>query len=149
MSDSRDRIERDIEIDADADRVWELIAEPGWWVNDGQIVQHRIERDGDMTTVHDPVHGPFRIRTVSLEAPRYAAFRWLSLEGRGQLVDQQSTLVEFWIDELPGGGVRLRVAESGLDALAVSDEEQRRNFEENAEGWATELAAARSFLTGR
>ncbi|WP_246623126.1 SRPBCC family protein [Streptomyces malaysiensis] len=32
-----DRIARQIDIDAPAERVWELIARPGWYVNDGAV----------------------------------------------------------------------------------------------------------------
>lgn len=45
MSDGTDRIERSIWIAADADRVWQLVSEPGWWVNDGRITEHRVEPD--------------------------------------------------------------------------------------------------------
>ncbi|MGB3184946.1 MAG: hypothetical protein WBG36_01175 [Ornithinimicrobium sp.] len=62
MSESTDRIERTVQIQADIERVWSLISEPGWWVNDGAIVAHKIERDGDTSIVHDPAHGAFVIK---------------------------------------------------------------------------------------
>lgn len=135
-----DRIERQIDIDATAERVWELISEPGWFINDGTIVEHTIEAAGEgVHVVHDPVHGAFTFETVELDRPRYAAFRWLG-------GDQGSTLIEFWIDANNGGGVTLRVAESGFAALNLSEEERRKQFDGNCEGWATELAAARAVL---
>ena len=148
MSDGTDRIQREIEIAADAARVWELVSQPGWWINDGRIVQHRIEREGDVSTVHDPVHGAFPIQTVRLEPPRYAAFRWMSLDSRDRSVHDQSTLIEFWITDRPGGGVVLRVIERGFESLDAPEDERRKNLEDNTEGWEVELAAARSFLTG-
>ncbi len=148
MNADTDRIERSIPIAADADRVWQLVSEPGWWINDGRITEHRIEHDGDVTTVHDPVHGAFPIRTVQLDPPRYAAFRWLAAGGRGRAVDDQSTLIEFWVEKQHEGGVLLRVVESGLDALGATEEQRRRDLEEHTEGWERELAAARIFLDG-
>src|SRR4051812_29191477 len=98
MSEGTDRIERSIQIAADAARVWQLVSEPGWWINDGRITEHRIESDGDVATVHDPAHGAFPIRTLQLDPPRYAAFRWLAAGGTGRAVETQSTLIEFWVE---------------------------------------------------
>jgi uncharacterized protein YndB with AHSA1/START domain len=147
VSDETDRIERSTMIDADAQRVWQLVAEPGWWINDGTIVPHRIERDGDVAVVHDPVHGAFAIRTVRLDPPHYAAFRWISAPGVNGPTPEQSTLVEFLIEERSPSGVLLRVVESGLDALELSEQQRRILREDNTAGWETELAAARMLLT--
>lgn len=146
MADETDRIERSIEIEADVGHVWTLVSEPGWWVNDGRIVEHKIQTDGDRSTVTDPMHGDFVIRTVRLEPPHYAAFRWLSGKGGTREPEEQSTLVEFWIQERPTGGVSLRVVESGLDALDLSEQQRRTMLVDNTEGWEQELAAARTLL---
>jgi uncharacterized protein YndB with AHSA1/START domain len=142
-----DRIERQIDIGAPAQRVWDLVAEPGWYINDGTIVDHRIERDGGTSVVHDPTHGAFRFRTVELDPPRYAAFRWLSDEP-GPDGGEASTLVQFWIDER-ADGVTLRVVESGFASLGGSEDDRRRRVAENSDGWETELAAARRHLAGQ
>jgi len=145
MADDQDRIERTIEINADRERVWGLISEPGWWINEGTIHEHRIEQDGDISVVHDAKHGAFRIRTVQLDRPDYAAFRWLSQDETAE--SEEFTLVEFWIRDAPGGGVTVRVVESGFDALNVSEPERRTKIEENTEGWEIELGAAKAFLS--
>ena len=97
--------------------------------------------------MHDPVHGRFRFRTVELDPPRYAAFRWLSDEA-GTDGGEASTLIEFWIDERPDG-VTVRVAESGFRTLSGTEEDRRRKVAETIEGWEIELAAARDLLTGQ
>lgn len=140
-----DRIERQVDINATAERVWGLVSRPGWFINDGRVVDHRIEEVGDGEhLVHDPTHGEFRIRTEKLDPPHYAAFRWTGGEA-DQHIEQRSTLVEFWIRERPGG-VTLKVLESGFDKLGVTEEERRRQVADNTEGWETELEAARSLL---
>jgi uncharacterized protein YndB with AHSA1/START domain len=144
MSDPTDRIEREIEIDATAERVWQLVSQPGWWINDGEIVDHKVERVGDLDIVHDPTHGEFRLRTERLDPSRYAAFRWIAREP-DQSGNESSTLTEFWIDDREGDGVTLRVVESGFDSLDVTDEQRRQQLDENTEGWQLELAAARAF----
>jgi uncharacterized protein YndB with AHSA1/START domain len=140
-----DRIEKRIDIDAPASRVWTLVSEPGWYINDGQIVEHRIERSGADAVVHDPVHGAFVLRTVELDEPRYAAFRWLA---DATDPDAPSTLVEFWIDETSATSVVLRVVESGFASLPGDARERRSRLEDNTEGWELELALAKSHLEG-
>ena len=140
-----DRIEKQIGIDAPASRVWSLIREPGWFINDNQIVEHRIESIGDVDIVHDPVHGAFAIKTVALDEPRYAAFRWLA---DAQNPDAASTLVEFYIEETSPDAVVLRVVESGFASLPGSEAERRRQFEGNTEGRNVELALAKRHLEG-
>ncbi|KSU59150.1 MULTISPECIES: SRPBCC domain-containing protein [unclassified Gordonia (in: high G+C Gram-positive bacteria)] len=139
-----DRIEREIAIDAPADRVWSLVSEPGWFINDKAITEHRIERDGDLSTIHDPVHGAFTFRTVELDEPRYAAFRWLADAADPQ---SDSTLVEFWITPADSG-VLLKVVESGFSSLPGTEAERRARFDGNNEGWTIELELARTHLGG-
>ena len=133
-----DRIERSITIAATPERVWQIVSEPGWWINGGTIRPHRIEDAGDGTSiVHDEEHGAFHIRTERLDPPRYAAFRWL---GRA---DEKGagTLTEFWVEEA-AEGVTLRVIESGLENVPQS--ERSEYLRDNTQGWETELGAART-----
>jgi uncharacterized protein YndB with AHSA1/START domain len=145
-SEATDRIERQIDIDAPAARVWELVSRPGWWINEGTIIDHPIDRDGDADIIHHPTYGDFRIGTVTLEPPRHAAFRWLTGENDAASSPKGgATLVEFWIDDR-ADGVTLRVVESGFASLDVSEEARRKNIDENTEGWEQELAAAKTWV---
>lgn len=141
--DVTDRIERAIEIDASAARVWDLVSQPGWYINNGEIVQQRIEQRGDLQIVHNAEYGEFAFRTVALDAPKYAAFRWL-IDKDDE--DGTSTLVEFWIEETAADAVLLKVAESGFDALDESAEKRRARFDDHSEGWAKEIALAGKYL---
>jgi uncharacterized protein YndB with AHSA1/START domain len=147
MTVTQDSIERQITIDAPAERVWALVSQPGWWINNGVIVDHEIERVGDdLDVIHDPDHGEFPIRTERLDPPRYAAFRWLA-DREDRTGSGPSTLTEFWIEDRAGAeGVTLRVLESGFSTLGASDEERRKHLDENTEGWEQELAAARTYV---
>jgi hypothetical protein len=128
--------------------VWELLSEPGWWINDGTVTEHRVETEGDISVVHDPVHGTFRMQ---LDPPRYAGYRWLSEAGSDE-PGEASTLIEFWISDRPdggvalrvveSGGVALRVVESGFDSLDASAEQRRKTLgrccnSTPAAGWRT------------
>lgn len=140
-----DSIEKQIEISAPAERVWTLISEPGWFVNNEQITEHRIETSGDISIIHDPTHGAFAFKTVTLDPPRYAAFRWLADVDDAATA---STLVEFWIDETSTGSVTLRVLESGFASLPGDAAARRKKLDENTEGWTIELGVAKRHVEG-
>jgi uncharacterized protein YndB with AHSA1/START domain len=138
------RIERHVDIDAPAERVWGLLEHPGWWINEGEVdlarAEVRDEGDGTHVLVH-PEWGEFRIRTEESRPPRYLAYRWLDRESSG------GTLVEFTVeDRADGGGVTLRVVESGFETLGGDREVTARKVAENTGGWITELAAARAYV---
>jgi uncharacterized protein YndB with AHSA1/START domain len=139
-----DSIARQIDIDAPADRVWELIARPGWYVSDGTVeAEPDLRYEGDVAVVTQPGLGEFRFRTVQLDKPRYAAFRWLGTPFRAV---SEGTLVEFWIDDRAGGGVTLRVLESGFSTLSDDAATWLKEREGNDRGWMEELAAAKAFV---
>ncbi len=142
-----DSIDRQIVIEADAQKVYELVARPGWWINEGSITDNLTSTEGDVSTVTHPKYGSFRIRTVEARPPHYVSFRWLGGDQANEALEAvPGTLVEFWIEERPAGGVTLRVLESGFGALPVSEEQRRRNVEDNTEGWELELAAAKAHI---
>ena len=139
-------IEREIRIAAPVERVWQLVSEPGWWINEGEIRPHRIEERGGHVVVHDEKHGAFPIETVALREPEYVAFRWLSTQDPTHASEHIPTLVEFTI-EPQGAEVVVRVVESGFaDGGAAADEIRREAYEDNTKGWEIELAAAKSHI---
>lgn len=137
-------IERSIEIDAPAERVWELVSEPGWWINDGEYTDHVIEQRDGTVVVTDPVHGAFVLVVVEERRPRYVAYRWLGRTDE-PTPDGPGTLTEFWIEDRDGGVV-LRVRESGFETLGEDEEQLARTIADNVEGWETELVVARSHV---
>lgn len=133
-----DTIERTITVDADLDRVWRLVSEPGWWVNTGDLTEHTITWDGDVAAVTDPTHGTFHIRRVEVREPEYIAWRWAAggAEEGEQVLD---TLCEFFVRPT-AKGVQVRVVESGWAGFADTPF-VRDNHAANVEGWETEMAA--------
>ncbi|MFF2653516.1 ATPase [Streptomyces sp. NPDC058045] len=139
-----DRIARQIDIDAPAERVWDLIARPGWYVNDGAVdPDPDLHYEDDVAVLRHPTLGEFRFRTVTLDKPRYAAFRWIGTPFRNE--SAPSTLLEFWIDERDGGGVTLRVVESGFSSLSEDPATWLKQREGNVKGWRIELSAAKTY----
>lgn len=147
-----DSISRQIDIEATADKVWSLITRPGWYVNDGTVLDGsdtRVETADDGTeiaVVTHPTMGDFRFRTVELDEPRYAAFRWLGTPYRDV---SEGTLVEFWIKDNPAGGVTLEVLESGFSTLSEDPAVWLKEREGNDNGWAMELEVAKTYVEAR
>lgn len=147
-----DSIRRQIDIDATAEKVWSLITRPGWYVNDGTVLDDpdtRVETADDGTeiaVVTHPTMGEFRFRTIELDEPRYAAFRWLGTPYRDAT---EGTLVEFRIEENPAGGVTLEVLESGFSTLSEDPAVWLKEREGNDNGWAQELEAAKTYVEAR
>ncbi|PWH05980.1 ATPase [Brachybacterium endophyticum] len=143
MNAMRDAIRRSVEIHAPIQRVWELVSEPGWWINQGELVQHRIEYDGDTCVVHDEALGAFPLGIDVLEPPHRAVFTWLAGEQGGE---GARTRTEFVLEENEPGTVVLTVTESGF--AAMTPEQYRRTYDDNVEGWELELGVARDALEG-
>lgn len=137
-----DEIVRSIRIEAGAQAVYDLISEPGWFINDGEYREHDITVDGSTATVVDPVHGEFSIGIVELDPPHRAVYRWLGGEA-GSLEDHPANTVEFTIEPV-GDGVELTVRESGFAAIGADAAQRRRTFEANSKGWIEELAVAKA-----
>lgn len=137
-----DRIERSIDIDAPAEKVWALVERPGWWINESEVdPDPEIRYEDDVAVVVHPTYGEFRIQTVETDRPRYVKYRWIDTDSDG------GTLVEFRIDDRPAGGVTLKVVESGFLSLGKDHEALVKHYQGNTEGWELELAAAERFVT--
>lgn len=141
-----DAIDRQIDIQATPERVYELVSRPGWWINEGAITDNRIASDGDVSTVTHAKYGEFRIRTVDADPPRYVSFRWLGGEPENEGKDVPGTLVEFFVTANAAGGATLRVTESGFTTLPGTDEQRRKNYDDNSIGWNQELEAAKTHV---
>jgi len=144
--DPLDRIEKSIDIDAPAEKVWDLVSRAGWWINDGTVDDEpRLRHEGEVTVLTHPRHGEFRLLTVETDRPSYVAFRWLHAATDQR--PQRSTLVEFRIEPRTDG-VTLSVTESGFASLSPDRAEWLADRAGNVDGWDTELAAARTYLAG-
>ncbi len=139
----QDYIEGSIDIDATAAAVWALIREPGWFINGGEIGKHEIEIHGAISVIRDAIYGHFEFETVTLEEPRYAVFR--SLGGREWDDPIPNTLIEFWVETVNAGGVRLRMRESGYAGFEPA--EHAHIISANTAGWKVEMEAAKRHLS--
>ncbi|MFV2110009.1 MULTISPECIES: SRPBCC domain-containing protein [Micromonosporaceae] len=131
---SEDRIERETLIAAPMERVWSLVAEPGFWVADEATVAGTVAKEGESMTARNPEYGDFPVRVEKVQPPTYVAYRWASAFPGEELREDNSTLVEFTLTA-EGDKTRLRVVESGFAALAVSEEQRSEALKNNDSGW--------------
>ncbi|WP_330250387.1 SRPBCC domain-containing protein [Nocardia sp. NBC_00565] len=139
---SEDRIERETLINASLERVWSLVAEPGFWVGDEASVSGTVAVEGTSIVAKNAEYGDFPVRVEKVDPPKYLAYRWASAFPGEELRDDNSTLIEFTLTE-EGGQVRLRVVESGFAALAGSEELRSKAVQDNSGGWPQVFDALR------
>jgi uncharacterized protein YndB with AHSA1/START domain len=140
---SEDRIERDTLIAAPLERVWSLVAEPGFWVADEASLTGAVAEEGESMVVKNAEYGEFPVRVEKVEPPTYLAYRWASAFPGEELREDNSTLVEFTLTA-DGDKTRLRVVESGFAALAGSEELRGQALKDNTGGWPQELDALKT-----
>lgn len=134
------RVEREILIAAAPERVWPLVAEPGFWATDNESVRGTVATEGESLVARHSEHGDFPMRVEKVDPPNYLAYRWLSAFPGEELRADNSTLVEFTLTP-EGDGTRLHVVESGFAALPTSDENRRNVITDHTAGWEQCLAA--------
>ena len=141
-----DSVEREILIEASPEVVWGVITEPeqiSRWFSDEAEVEGRAGADGTLTWKPGGRGGRKEsdlivpIQVVEAEPFRHFSFRWNHPQGAGP--DQSnSALVEFSLIE-EADGTRLRVLESGIDAVTHDEESKARYREDHAQGWERHL----------
>ena len=142
------QIERETVIAAPVERVWAILTEGehvGRWFSDAGA-EIDLQPGGEMV-LRWAEYGIGRARVVDVEPPRRFSYRWAAIrEHWGEEPDERnSTLVEFTLAP-EGDGTRLRVVESGFDALEGTDAQRRRSLEDNTEGWETQLENVREYV---
>ena len=133
-----DRIEREIDIDAPIDVVWTVITEPAhinsWFTDLAELDlrpggEGRFGWDARGTSRENTVN----LRIERLDPPHFFSFRWNYPDG-AEPSETNAPLVEFSL-EPRGDATRLRLVESGLDAIVCSDEARATYFSEHSSGW--------------
>ncbi|WP_411079453.1 SRPBCC domain-containing protein [Streptomyces sp. cmx-18-6] len=137
---SEDLIESETLIAAPVERVWSLVAEPGFWASDQAAASGTVAEPGATTVAKSEEYGHFPVRVEKVEPPTYVAYRWASAFPGEEITADNSTLVEFTLTA-EGDKTRLRVVESGFAALAISEELRRKALQDNTGGWPQVLDA--------
>ena len=134
---STDRIEREIQIQAPRQRVWQALTEAehiARWFGDSAEVDLRPGGKMIFTWDHSGSH---HAQVERVEPPAFFSYRWARTTDEAP-AEGNSTLVEFTLTEA-GSATLLRVVESGFDALRASEAEKAAEVREHVQGWRNEL----------
>jgi uncharacterized protein YndB with AHSA1/START domain len=133
-------IQREIVIDAPADLVWRTITEPDQivrWFADRVELDLRPGASGSLVfedaATTRPIVAAFVVESV--DPPHRFSFRWSHPEDEAPVAGN-SVLVEFTLTPESDARTRLRVVESGLDAVGWSDDEKAGYVDDHRHGWA-------------
>jgi uncharacterized protein YndB with AHSA1/START domain len=144
-----DRIEKEIVLRAPRSRVWRALTDSrefGAWFGVelegpfavGQSVKGPI-------TVPGYTHVTMEVLVESMEPERLFAYRWhpYAIDPRQDYAAEPMTLVEFRLEEAPGG-TRLSIVESGFDRLPAHRRDEA--FRMNEGGWQGQLGNVRKHV---
>lgn len=144
-----DRIEKQIILKAPRSRVWRAITDSkefGTWFRAkmetpfvvGKIAYGQITYPGYE-------HMKLQARVEKMEPEHLFVLRWHpGAEGADKSFETDpTTLVEFRLEEVPGG-TKLTLVESGFDALPPALREKA--FRDNDRGWAEQMTSIEAYL---
>jgi uncharacterized protein YndB with AHSA1/START domain len=136
-------IEREILIEAPAEVVWRTITEPDQivqWFADRVELDRRPGGDGALVFEEKSTGQVFTAAIVveTVEPPRRFSLRWGQPEGEAAIA-ANSVLVEFTLSAVGDERTRLRVVETGLDAVTWTDADKARYADDHRDGWAVHL----------
>ena len=131
----QDVIQKQLKIQANAEKVYAAIADPK------QVVQwFPNSLEGDYTPGSQPLfgfgeHGKSRIYVVEARPHDYFAYRWVpgANHYQGDVLSVPTTLVEFTIKAISEGVCELTLTESGFSQLPA--DMMADAFKQNSNGW--------------
>jgi uncharacterized protein YndB with AHSA1/START domain len=133
----QDTIERQMTFELPREVVWEAITNPeqlGRWF--GTSAELDLRPGGEGVFTWEQLDVSTRVTVQTVEPPAHFAYRW---EPGGASEGGPTTLVEFRLEEIPGG-TRLTLVESGFAQFAPPSRQG------NEFGWDSELGELRVFL---
>jgi uncharacterized protein YndB with AHSA1/START domain len=135
-----DRIEKTVILKAPRSRVWRGISDAkqfGEWF--------QVNLDGEFkagATIHGTItypgyeNLPLEMVVDRIEPERYFSYRWHPGDPKADYSAEPMTLVEFTLEDVPGG-TRLTIVESGFDNIPLS--RRGEAFRMNEGGWTEQI----------
>lgn len=146
---STDRIEKQLTLDAPRSRVWRALTEVkqfNAWFGVSLVTPfaHGAEVSGQIN-IRGYEHMTMTIWIETMDADRFFSFRWhpYAIEPEVDYSAEPTTLVSFTLEDA-GAGTRLTIVESGFDAIPES--RRAKAFSMNSNGWNGQAENIRKFL---
>ena len=146
-----DRIEKTITIRAPRSRVWRAISQAeefGQWF--GVTLQGPFAAGATMRgqiTYPGYEHLTLEMFVDRIEPERYFSYRWHpnAIDPGTDYSSEPTTLVEFTLDDAPGGGTLLTIVESGFDRVPAS--RRAEAFRGNEGGWTEQAKRIERYVS--
>ncbi|ATY12034.1 polyketide cyclase [Amycolatopsis sp. AA4] len=135
------RIEREIVVEAPPERVWSLVARPGFWVADLPDAECEL-KPGALAVPRHEERGSFPVRVEHVRPETEVSYRWASTFPGEEPREGNSTLIEITVLR-EREHTRVRVVESGFAELDSEEDRRLESLRGNIEGWDHELGALR------
>jgi uncharacterized protein YndB with AHSA1/START domain len=124
-------------------RVWRAISDAkefGTWFRitlDGAFAAGSTVRGRVVIPGHE--HLKVEMLVERIEPERYFSYRWQPYpkDPAKDYSGEPMTLVEFTLEEAPGGGTALTIVESGFDGIPLA--RRAEAFRMNTEGWGGQI----------
>jgi len=135
-----DRIEKTVILKAPRSRIWRALSDAtqfGEWF--------KVELDGQFkagATIHGTITYPgyegltLEMAIERIEPERLFSYRWHPGDPNGEASAEPMTLVEFTLEDVPGG-TRLTIVESGFDKIPLA--RRAEAFRMNEGGWTEQI----------
>jgi uncharacterized protein YndB with AHSA1/START domain len=148
-----DRIEKEIVMKAPRARVWRALTDPaefGKWFGaemkgtfaPGARAEGRITHPGYE-------HLTLVITVERVEPERLFSWRWhpYAVDPKQDYSGEPTTLVECALSDVPGGGTRLKIVESGFDRVPLA--RRAEAYRMNSDGWAQQVRNVARYVDER
>jgi uncharacterized protein YndB with AHSA1/START domain len=94
------------------------------------------------------IHGVYSTTIVKVDPPHAFSYRWASAYPSVVATEDNSTLVEFTLEETPHGTV-LRVVESGFASIVIpAEREASAGYESHSQGWTGVIEKMAHYIDG-
>jgi uncharacterized protein YndB with AHSA1/START domain len=135
-----DRIEKSVILKAPRSRIWQALSDAkqfGEWF--------KVKLDGQFNagaTIHGTITYPgyeglkLEMAIERIEPERLFSYRWHPGDPNGEYHAEPMTLVEFTLEDVPGG-TRLTIVESGFDKIPLA--RRAEAFRMNEGGWTEQI----------
>ncbi len=149
---STDRIEKQVRLRAPRSRVWTAITDPrqfGSWFRvalEGPFEAGRTTRG--RITYPGYEHLTIEMDVVAIEPERSFSYRWrpYAVDPNADYSAEPKTLVDFRLDDAPGGDTLLTITESGFDAIPAG--RRAEAYRMNEGGWTEQTENVRRHVEG-
>jgi uncharacterized protein YndB with AHSA1/START domain len=137
------RIEKHITLHAPRSRVWRALTQAeefGSWFGARLAGDFRPSSTvSGRITLQGFEHLTLELQIERVEPESYISYRWhpYAVDPDVDYSSEPTTLVEFRLEDAPGGGTKLTVVESGFENIPL--ERRARALEMNDGGWSQQL----------